>query len=341
MSSKILLSFLGGCLALFLVMGISMNKADAQLAVAGATEEPSSQIIIPFDEREVEDGSCVERDTRFQLTNTSKTTDVVVHIQLLYSPDCNELDFFDTLTAEDTHLYELDNLFRNDGAAGPGFDGTNFDSNGVVVITPVVSAAVPQAVAFNHLHATATWENDCDYSSAYRFNAVGRDAIDLVSGAKLADGTPLDGVVTGLERIIPDEILYHYNANNWEGGPVTADLIFVAISDDYISVDRYKATGGTTSLMSVENVVDADENSISCGDVEFSCMEIVGINDFIPSTFSQADSEIDSGVICNQTDYDFGWDKIVQRADIPADAIFGVIGLTTSDEGGAAHMFVQ
>ncbi|MCH7928442.1 MAG: hypothetical protein IID03_10750, partial [Candidatus Dadabacteria bacterium] len=172
MSSKILLKFLGGCLALFIVMGISTNKADA--APAGVTEEPSGQIIIPWDERQAQNNGAIDRNTSFQLTNTSRTTEVVVHIQLLYSPDCNELDFFDTLTAEDTHVYNLDGLTRNGGVAGPGFDGTNFNSHGVVVITPVTSASVPQAIAFNNLHAVVTWHNDDGFDSAYRFNAVGR-----------------------------------------------------------------------------------------------------------------------------------------------------------------------
>lgn len=347
MSSKLLLKFLGGCLALFIVMGIAVDKTDA--APAGVTEEPSSQLIIPFDEREAEGNGAIDKNTSFQLTNTSRTTDVVVHIQLLYSPGCNELDFFDTLTAEDTHLYELDGLTRNDGATGPGFDGTNFDSHGVVVVTPVVSASVPQAIAFNNLHAEVNWHYDDSFDSAYRFNAVGRDAIDIASGVKLQDGTPIDGVVGGFERIIPDDIIYHYDTTNYSGGPTTADLIFVAISDDFLSVDRYKATGGTTSLMSVENVVDADENSISCGDVQFSCMEIAGINDDIPSTLASVTGncggdpadDVDCKVICNQTDYDVGWDKLVQRNVVEADAVIGIIGLTTSDEGGAAHMFVQ
>ena len=87
MSSKILLKFLGGCLALFIVVGINAYKADAQV-VSGVTEEPSGQIVFPFDEREFCLVECApfendfSRHTHFQLTNTSRTTPVAVHIQL-------------------------------------------------------------------------------------------------------------------------------------------------------------------------------------------------------------------------------------------------------------------
>lgn len=355
MSSKILLSFLGGCLALLLVSGITNNKADAQVAVSGVTEEPSGQIIVPFDERELSgQASGIGRDTHFQLTNTSSTSPVNIHVQLLYSGSaeagggCSELDFFDTLTPEDTHVYELDNLFLNDDTGQPPFDGTSRTQYGAVVITPVVGASDPVPVAFNHLHATVAWGTSASgegldpLDSTYVFNAFGRDAINLASGAKAADGTVLDGVAAGFQRVIPNDMIFQYTSKPFGGLPVFSDLVFIALSDDYFGGDNYKAVGGSTSLFSVEHVVDNDENSFSCGDVQFSCVEIYGINDNIIAT-EDFFADSNDNLICAepQLAYDEGFDVLVARPGAEADAIFGVVGLTSSNAGGADHMFVE
>ena len=342
MSSKILLSFLGGCLALLLVMGITNNKADAQV-VSGVTEEPSGQIIVPFDERAF-DG--VFRDTHFQLTNTSREAGVTLHIQLLYSGDdnCTELDFFDTFTPEDTHVYDLDgDLTRNDGGGYPGFDGTNRSEYGIVVVTPVVGADSPVPIAFNNLHAVVTMQTASEQTgraTVYRFNAYGRDAVNLATGAKSAEGTLLDGVAAGFQRVIPNDMIYHYTEAPFNGFPVWADLMFFAIKDDYFGGDNYKAVGGTTSLFSIEHVVDNAENSLSCGDVQFSCLEIYGINTNIISQLDALGATEDP-IICDITNYDEGFDQLAARAGEDADAIFGVIGLASSNAAGATHMFVE
>ena len=281
----------------------------------------------------------------------------------MYSGDenCSELDFFDTLTAEDTHLYHLDSLDRNDGVTAPVFDGESRSQHGIVVITPVVGAADAAPIAFNNLHATVTWDTrvlDDDVTDGgdfirdgvnYRFNAFGRDAINFATGAKAPDGTSLDGIAAGFERIIPNYMMYHYTSTPFfEAEDVFADLIFLAISDDYFgnTGENYKAVGGATSKMSIEHVVDNVENTISCGDVTVSCMEIYGINTEIKSTiggfgFSDNFPPATDKIISDITDYDEGFDVLVARPGAPADAIFGVIGLISSDAGGAAHMFVQ
>jgi hypothetical protein len=86
MSSKILLKFLGGCLALFIVMGIATDKTEAQVVASGQTETPATQIIVPV----LQDGhDCVgevaggiSRNTTVQVTNTS--TDDVTFCSGLY-----------------------------------------------------------------------------------------------------------------------------------------------------------------------------------------------------------------------------------------------------------------
>ncbi|NIP38823.1 MAG: hypothetical protein GWM89_07160 [Candidatus Dadabacteria bacterium] len=351
MSSKILLKFLGGCLALFIVMGIAVNKAEAGAVVAsGSTETPASQIIVPV----IQEGfSCktegsVSRNTLVQLTNTSES-EVTVHIQFLDEAGCTEVNFFDTFTGEDTHVYDLGNCAVNGGA--PGSCPIDTDRNGVMVFTPVVSGQDnADAKAFNHLHAVVDittegpadcWDGDDDpIDYTFRFNAAGRLAVDLTTGNLLEDDTVLDGAATGLQTILPSELMYHYNSNfaDANDGAVYADLIVVAISDDYTIPNEYKAVNGITANFSINNIVDDFENSISCGDRQFECLEVVGINTAITRIDDAHDTP---DIICDETDHPTGYDRLVARPDATAAATVAVLGVYTSDFGGAAHVFAE
>jgi hypothetical protein len=225
------------------------------------------------------------------------------------------------------------------------------DRDGLLILTPVVSGQDnADAIAFNNIHGvvnmTTDAPSDCwddngqSVSFAYRYNAVGRLAVNLASGAPLADGTVLDGAATGLETILPSELMYHYNSEFAEGtGAVYADLILVAISDDYTIPNEYKAVDGTSANFSVNNIVDDDELSISCGDRSFSCIEVVGINNAITRLEDAHDASPD--IICDETSHPTGYDRLVARPDALADATFAILGVATSDFGGASHVFVE
>ena len=138
MSSKILLKFLGGCLALFIVVGIAANKAEA--SASGQIEKTATQLIIPVLQEgavcnNLEAGSIV-RNTEVQVTNTS-TDAVTLQVQFLADDGCcSEVNFFNTFTGEDTHVYELGDCQVNDlGGACP----ITTDVDGILIITPVVS----------------------------------------------------------------------------------------------------------------------------------------------------------------------------------------------------------
>jgi hypothetical protein len=335
-------------------MGIATDKTEAQVVASGQTETPATQIIVPV----LQDGhDCVgevaggiSRNTTVQVTNTS-TDDVTLHVQFLSAPDCTEANFFDTFTGEDTHVYDLGDCQVNDfGGACP----IDTDRDGLLILTPVVSGQDnADAIAFNNIHGvvnmTTDAPSDCwddngqSVSFAYRYNAVGRRAIDLTSGASIATVEPpvtLDGVVSGLETILPSELMYHYNSEFAEGtGAVYADLILVAISDDYTIPNEYKAVDGTSANFSVNNIVDDDELSISCGDRSFSCIEVVGINNAITRLEDAHDASPD--IICDETSHPTGYDRLVARPDALADATFAILGVATSDFGGASHVFVE
>lgn len=74
-----------------------------------------------------------ERKSYFQITNTSSQT-ISIHIQIFQNDkECNELNFNDELTANDTVIYDMENITRNDGSEVPVT--LDDDSNGYVVIS--------------------------------------------------------------------------------------------------------------------------------------------------------------------------------------------------------------
>ncbi|HSG31181.1 MAG TPA: hypothetical protein VLB82_06495, partial [Thermodesulfobacteriota bacterium] len=152
MSSKILLKFLGGCLLVVMAIAIFSSSPDVAKAdsVSGVVNSPSSQLVIPYDERSF-------RHTHVQVTNTSLDTDVTVHLQLLDANGCEELNKFDTFTPNDTHVYSLDSLVSNSTFTDLGLSGEDRSGYGILVITPVADGlADPAAIAFNNLHGTVS-----------------------------------------------------------------------------------------------------------------------------------------------------------------------------------------
>ncbi|NIP31490.1 MAG: hypothetical protein GTO02_15265, partial [Candidatus Dadabacteria bacterium] len=74
-----------------------------------------------------------ERSSYIQITNTTSQTRTI-HVQIFQNDrNCDELNFFDTLTANDTVVYDLDNIIKNNGTPAP--INLADDSYGYVVVT--------------------------------------------------------------------------------------------------------------------------------------------------------------------------------------------------------------
>ena len=90
---------------------------------------------------------------------------------------CDERDFFDFLTPNDTHVYDFRTpMFpKNEGetAATTG-EATTIDLAGsfvgFVIVTPVVSEADASAISFQHLIGATRSDQ------SFKLNAMGRDA---------------------------------------------------------------------------------------------------------------------------------------------------------------------
>lgn len=288
----------------------------------GKSTRASSQLFYFYDE--------TFPDTDIQVTNTNDTQSVTIHVQIFRNDGdaivCDERDFFDELTPNDTHLYELDELNTNGGetvSIDPG--GTA----GFVVITPVVSVSDASAISFHHLIGNFNRE-----SEGLNVNAMGREAVDFTTGEPLEDGTVLDGVTGGFVVLQPDEYLFDFTG---EG-----DVSVYAAS----FIDSYGPPGllGYTILPGeiefTSFIFDFEENPTSCGDITLSCFFRIGINDTLELENSASgliapQEEICPGTITpdntdNEGDPE-GWIRIFLSG---FDQFENTVAIYTTDENG-------
>jgi len=262
------------------------GKAVSQIIKpAGITTEASSQLVYYYGTL----GTSI-----IQVTNTNPTDGVWIHVQIFRSHDtdgtpgngnevyCDERDFVDFLTPNDTHVYipsESDGLFKNNGETEtePG-DAINIDletppSVGFIVITPVVSVSDLTAISFQHLIGSflVSSEGIVKYT-----NAVGRDAVDFITGDVLPEGTPLDGVTGGFIVIQPSELSFEFLND------VPADVIGIVFQDAYgdPGLLGYQVLPGSASWTSF--IFDFKEDPTSCGVRNIDCFLLVGLNNTLP-----------------------------------------------------------
>ena len=274
----------------------------SQVIQIGKTMEASSQLIFWYDEDDT--SQVATRNTGIQLTNTSSTDPVEVHIQIYSSTGdaadvantvrCIDGNFNDVLTANDTHVYDMDDIQLNNGEAGtiapiPSVD----DTKGFVVVTPVVGNGDNTAISFQHLIGN-TYVHQSGVQSL-DISAMGRDAVDLTNGQILAQGTTLDGVSTGFIQIQPTEIVF--NVTDFNTGPLDFfDIVAIVFADEYgpAGLLGYRAVPAESTWSPF--LFDFDETSGSCPIATNSCFNNWGLS----AQFSAANELIDPGInICD------------------------------------------
>ena len=278
-------------LALFMAVGFS-TMSFAQVDTTGTPDRASTQLIYYYDEADGENYLTV--------TNTNDSSGVTIHVQIFrnYDPDdpgapvlCDERDFFDFLTPNDTHVYDLDedNFPKNEGeTAGSIGEQTTLDldtpsdTKGFAIITPVVSEADASAISFQHMIGTSR------STQPFILNAMGRDAVDLATGAILDDGTVLDGVANGFILVQPNENLVDFGI---DAGDV--DVVGFAFTDAYgpAGLLGYNITPGAVTWTPF--IFDFLENPTSCGAVTIECFGTFGLND----DFQQFNRELNESTL--------------------------------------------
>jgi len=286
MSSRYIVTLTAVVFSLLLFLPKSYSQV---IEATGDATESSSQLVYYYD-------LFGPDNTNIQVTNVNDTQAVTVHVQIFRSFDtdnsgstppviCDERDFIDFLTPNDTHVYSLDipNFYKNTGEneVTPGESTsidltTPIDTKGFVVITPVVSEADLSAISFEYLIGSSM-----DGSFHFRMNAMGRSAVDFATGDIVETGTPLDGTTNGFVLIQPEELIFDFAGN---GGQV--DVVGIAFKDVYGSpgLQGYAVEPGDATWTSF--IFDYKEDPTSCGVRPVGCFLTLGLND----TYTQSNT---------------------------------------------------
>ena len=284
----------------------------------GVSTRASSQMIYWYD-------IALDGQTIIQVTNTNDTEGVWIHVQIFrsFDPDgnpgngdgdeviCEERDFVDFLTPNDTHIYDLSdnpfnkNIGEDDATLGDDVNIDLTDTAGFLTITPVESESNLSAISFQHLIG----QQVCIQPLV--FNAIGRDAVDFATGEIVPDGTPLDGVTNGYVVIQPEELLFDFNLLG--NGSTIVEIAGIAFEDSYGPPGLLGYQVLPSSADWTPFIFDFNEDPTSCGNKNIACYDTVGLND----TFVQGNLVLGPELLCagtitppNAAPDTFGWTRI-------------------------------
>ena len=200
-----------------------------------------------------------DRSSFLQITNTSPST-LSIHVQIFqHDRNCDELNFDDTLTTNDTVIYDMDNLIKNNGNELP--INLDTDSYGYVVIN-IIGPSPP-----DHQRLIGNFRIVDNSGYEYRTNMAGLFNLPLVVSNYLANFNTADGA------IFSDVIGYAYQfaANlpedtvaNFDPG-FDFDIFVFDLLEEPISCDtRNFACGKIMNYGVNEDYKASRENNLLC-----------------------------------------------------------------------------
>ncbi len=224
---------------------------DSCNAYAGATDGDPYQLYAFFDLR--------DRESFIQITNADNNpdfegtgSDVTIHIQIFnVGDDCNENNFFDTLTPNDTHVYNMRDIQTNNGAPS----GVLLPDNayGIVVISLI--------------------ENGSIFVS---------DESPLVGNFRVLDNsgyeyrTNLAGIFNAEEQeVLPFGENGFYTINFNKIGNVTlSDVVGISVGVINSSEDGINLANITENFTVIDvDIFNNNEVPFSCRNIIFSCVD--------------------------------------------------------------------
>jgi len=190
------------------------------------------------------------RDTFLQVTNTD-SSDTLLHIQIWdINQNCIENNFFDSFTANDTHIYNMSDIQTNDG-----------NPSGIVL----------PANAYGAVIIFVTGPDDSNEIDSDRNVLIGSMRIVDDNGYEYrTNASGLNG--TGQGTDFP-ELTFNFNT---ESGVILSDVIQFRIEGS-----ENEGTGGNfynlsdifqSYIVLDVNILDKEENIFSCRDVTFGCV---------------------------------------------------------------------
>ncbi len=193
-----------------------------------------------------------ERESFVQITNTQGSA-INLHVQIYDVGNlCNENDFFDAYTVNDTHVYNLRSILTNDG--NPSGFVLPDNAFGIVVISPVDTGL--NFLAQNIIGNFRILDNS---GYEYRTNMTGWN-----------DASPLLNLVD-----LSANLTFNFSQ---DAGVVFSDVVGVYVHDPENGVGEYNAANVTRTFVVMDvDIFDLNEVPLSCRDVIFACVEPNGL----------------------------------------------------------------
>ena len=191
-----------------------------------------------------------DRETHVQFTFPFSDSDALTHVQIFdVSNNCNENDFFDRYTPNDTHVYNLRNIQTNDG--NPSGVVLPDNAYGIIVIT---SVRLGTGLTFQAGIGNFRILDQNGYE--YRTNAV-------QYGNTVADETANQNTFSS------------FNFNT-KGGVSLSDIMGISVlrieSDGEIPFEWQAVPVQDVFFPFDIDIYDLNETPFSCRDVVFSCV---------------------------------------------------------------------
>ena len=266
-----------------------------------------------------------DRSTYLQITNDSLSeltpANTIIHVQIFqHDRDCSELDFFDELTPNDTVVYDLDNIVKNNGEDVP----INLleDSYGYVVVTATLASDTDMRDTTRQLIGNSRIVDNDGYEYRTNMPNTGSAAIRGLSDFLIANFNNIDGANQA------DVIGYGYVDN-------TATSSSVSNLDRGLNFDIF--------------IFDLDEEPLSCDNKNFACGTVMnyGINDDYESSRDNPPlcaggglSDPKGGFIS----FENATDNFTAPPDFPftptTHQFLGFIGINNGDGTGSMDMWI-
>lgn len=256
------------------------------------------------------------RDSSFMVYNSSSET-ITVHVQIFLADngvnefDCEEIDFIDTYTPRDAHIYDLKDLTRNNSDPLPVMlsEGSfGFAVVSVVADFPDVDTSRPILIGNFRIVDNSGYE--------YRVNAAGVNPIGFTTDS------------------------FAFNIED-HGTTTYSDVVGIPIK--YLS-SSFSAVVGSPDIWAVFDpfIFDEFENVTSCSSVVFSC-SANGLNKGIDT--ARPNSKGVTPPLCNTAGTGDGHMILSQPfspapSEKQADFFIGFIGLNNGDEVGSMSAFI-
>jgi len=285
------------------------------------TDGPAIQLSAVYDLR--------DRESYVQVTNTD-TSGITVHVQIFNVDDnCNENNFYDTLTPNDTHVYNLMDIETNNGA--PSGVVLPDDAYGMVVVTYVLGVGMNSVANEDENKVVIGNFRILDVNGyEYRTNMAGYSDIDNCVGT-----------IGNIDDI------WTFNFNT-ESGITFADITVISFESEGSNDIEVNADPLDAYESFDVDIYDLNEVPFSCRNVIYACidqdslrlpelLEVVGdasvasfeygINDVLPSSKG-------APLLCPGNNIEEGF-VMLEEISHTADTTYGFVGLNNGNGRGS------